>query len=79
MTAWSQSTHDEYAGLWDLTGLLSTMEEISFFRRQILAGERIVELRGSDGRQNLSAPKRVIGLRQLLADDNGEDGGDRGG
>jgi hypothetical protein len=79
MTAWSQSTHDEYAGLRDLTGLLSTMEEISFFRRQILAGEKVVELRGSDDRQNLSAPKRVIGLHQLLADDNGEDGGDGGG
>jgi hypothetical protein len=37
------------------------------FRLFIIAGEKIVELCGSNDQQDLSAPKRVIGLRQLLA------------
>jgi hypothetical protein len=50
-----------------------------FLQWFIVTGEKIIELRGSNGRWDLSAPKGVIGLHQLLTDGNIEDGGDDSG
>jgi hypothetical protein len=45
----------------------------------LVTGQKILELRCVDSRQDLSAPHGIIYLRQLLADLNKEDRGDGGG
>jgi hypothetical protein len=60
-TAWSRATHTRFDQL-----VVDDRSDF-LFRLFIIAGEKIVELRGSNDQQGLSAPKRVIGLRQLLA------------
>jgi hypothetical protein len=39
----------------------------------LIADEKTIELRSPDGRQNLSALERIIGLQQLLTDRYGKD------
>jgi hypothetical protein len=54
-------------------------DDHSLGRRGFIVDEEILELCCTYGRQNLGALKRIVCLRQLLADQNREDGGNGGG
>jgi hypothetical protein len=50
-----------------------------FHWRHLIANQEVLKLRSLKGRQDLSAPKGVIGFSQLLTDSDIEDGGYVGG
>jgi hypothetical protein len=58
-------------------GLVGVGGDDSLGRHNIVTGEKILKLCCTYGRQNLGAPEQIVCLRQLLADQDGGDGGGR--
>jgi hypothetical protein len=60
-------------------GLVDVGDDNGLFWQKIIAGQETFKLCGTDGRQDLGSPKKIVCLRQLLADQDGKDGGDGDG